>query len=168
MNSCFWISGNCTNISHVWLMQDLKEGVEREGWRKTGRDALLGWLYSDCRAEKHCNCRRTPPQGPQQSPPQRLKLAISCTAYRIQNPSEPQNTPQNTPPIPSQNQKTTNLRKIYENSRFLYFFSFFRLRFGSGRRLGVYFGVYFGDQRGFVFCTGRRRSQNEADILQCI
>ena len=23
----------------------------------------------------------------------------------------------------------------------------------------MYFGVYFGDQRGFVFCTGRRRSQ---------
>ena len=23
----------------------------------------------------------------------------------------------------------------------------------------MYFGVYFGDQRGFVFCMGRRRSQ---------
>ena len=23
----------------------------------------------------------------------------------------------------------------------------------------MYFGVYFGDQRGFVFCTGCRRSQ---------
>ena len=23
----------------------------------------------------------------------------------------------------------------------------------------MYFGVHFGDQRGFVFCTGRRRSQ---------
>ena len=29
----------------------------------------------------------------------------------------------------------------------------------------MYFGVYFGAQRGFVFCKGPRRSQNKASNL---
>ena len=38
----------------------------------------------------------------------------------------------------------------------------------------MYFGVYFWDQRGFAFCTGRRRSQAEGinpespDFLFCL
>ena len=30
----------------------------------------------------------------------------------------------------------------------------------------MYFGVYFGDLRGFVFCTGRRRSQIKVDSVR--
>ena len=48
--------------------------------------------------------------------------------------------------------------KKHENPRFSFFFlRFFRI----GRGFGAYFGAHFGDQRGFVFCMGRRRSQNK-------
>ena len=86
-------------------------------------------------------------------------FAISCVPCRIQNPSDPQNTPQNTSRILSRNQ----IRKKYENYTetpdFRIFFIIFSY-FGFGRGFEMYFGVYFGDQRGFVFCTGRRRSQH--------
>ena len=88
----------------------------------------------------------------------RLKLRVRAP-YTIQNPSEVQNTPQNTPRILSRNQNTKKIRKIYENRGFRNFFVFF-LYFGFGRGFGVYFGVYFGLQRGFVFCRGRRNSQD--------
>ena len=38
-------------------------------------------------------------------------VAISCAPYRIQNPSDPQSTPQNTPRILSRNRNTKKLRK---------------------------------------------------------
>ena len=91
-------------------------------------------------------------------------LAISCAPCKIQNPSEPQNTPQNTPRILSRNQNTKNT-KIYKNRGFSYifriFFVFFFRILVSGEDSGCILGCIldFGDQRGFIFCTGGRRSQ---------
>ena len=71
----------------------------------------------------------------------------------------PQNTPQNTLRITSRNQNT---KKTYQKHTkiggFRNFFVFFRY-FGFGRGFGCILGVYFGAQRGFVSCRGRRGSQ---------
>ena len=81
-------------------------------------------------------------------------VAISCAHYRIRSPSEPQNTPQNTLRITSRNQNTEKPEKMTKTPDFRLFSVFF-LHFG----FGVYFGMHFGTQRGFVSCRGRRRSQ---------
>ena len=84
------------------------------------------------------------------------KLAIIRPPYKIQNPSEPQNTPRNTPEIPLQNRNTEKYEKIRKSPNFgdfRIFFLFF-LYFGFGGGFRVYFGVYFGVRRGFVFCMG--------------
>ena len=76
-----------------------------------------------------------------------------------------------TPPIPKirpkihlesrpETKNTKKIRKISEYRGFSYFFFVIFSYFGFGTGFRVYFGVYFGDRRGFVFCTGRRRSQS--------
>ena len=70
-------------------------------------------------------------------------IASSCAPYRIQNPSESQNTPRNTPRILSRNQNTEKIRKNYENPRFLYIFRIFSVFwFREGVR-GVFRGVFW-------------------------
>ena len=56
--------------------------------------------------------RATKPLSPKG--PFRTKIAIIRAPYKIQNPSEPQNTPRNTPQIPLQNRNTEKIRKKYE------------------------------------------------------
>ena len=85
-------------------------------------------------------------------------VAIFCAPYRIQNPSDPQHTPQNTPRTLSRNQNTKKYKKYAKIGGFRIFFVFFRTLV-SGEDSGCILGGIFGDQRGFVFCTGRRRSQ---------
>ena len=43
------------------------------------------------------------------------RFAIIRYPYKIQNPSEPQNTPRNTPQIPLKNRNTQKIRKTCEN-----------------------------------------------------
>ena len=52
-------------------------------------------------------------------------FAIIRPPYKIQNPSEPQNTPRNTPQIPFQNRNTEKIRKIDENHPISYLFRIF-------------------------------------------
>ena len=86
-------------------------------------------------------------------------IAISCAPYRIQNPSDPQNTPQNTPRILSRNQNTKKLRKIYENPRFLYIFRNFFVFWFRERIRGVFWGVFWGSE-GFCILYGAQEIAN--------
>ena len=67
-----------------------------------------------------------------------FSVAISCAPYKIQNLSGPQNTPQSTPRIPSQNQSTEKIQKIYEYRGFsFFFFSVFWFREGIWGAFGA-------------------------------
>ena len=94
-------------------------------------------------------------------------LASSCAPYKIQNPSEAQNTPQNTPRILSRNQNTEKIRKKYENPRFCTFFVFFSYLV-SGRGSGCILGCILA-LRGVLYSVGgartRKPGQAEADFL---
>ena len=76
---------------------------------------------------------------------------IMRSLHKIQNPSEPQNTPRNTPQIPLQNRKyrkiTKNIRKQGDFVYFLYFFCILVLEGDLGCISGGIFGcrgvVYF-------------------------
>ena len=83
-----------------------------------------------------------------------ITLASSCAPYRIQNPSERQMHPKIHPEPPPE----TKIRKMYKIGGFrifLFFFFFCILVLGEDSGCD-----YFGLQRGFVFCRGRRNSQS--------
>ena len=81
-------------------------------------------------------------------------VAIILPPYKIQNPSEPQNTPRNTPQIPFQNRNMEKIRKIYENHPISYIFRIFFLYFGFGRDLGCISGCILGFRGVLYFVWG--------------
>ena len=95
---------------------------------KEGRDALAVWvsdpaIYRSQQTPKRENAAhmstsyaQTPNAAGIQLTFRQRQEKSTCTPYRIQNPSEPQNAPQ----ILARNQDTKKLRKIYENPRFSY------------------------------------------------
>ena len=92
-------------------------------------------------------------------------FTISCAPYRIQNPSEPQNTPQNTPRILSRNhQNTRKLRKTYENRGFLHIFVIFGTLVSG---FGVYYGIlYRGHRRSQIWMWNQRRKKRTLPPLK--
>ena len=97
-----------------------------------------------------------------QSPEQDCRLFALWLTLRLQSPAPPTGyeaplNPKMHPKIHSESTPETKIQKItkiIQKSGGFVIFVFF-LYFGFGRGFGVYFGV----QRGFVFCRGRRRSQ---------
>ena len=83
----------------------------------------------------------------------RLRLRLYLPP-KIQSPSEPQNTPRNTPQIPVQNRNTEkyrkNIRKSPSFAHFLYLFSVSVLE-GS---LGCIRGVFWGSEGFCIFVWG--------------
>ena len=82
------------------------------------------------------------------------RLASSCAPYKIQNPSERQNTPQNTPRILSRNQNTEKIRKNYENPQFSYFFRILVSGEDSGCILGCLLAL-----GGVLYSVGGARTR---------
>ena len=83
------------------------------------------------------------------------KVVIIRPPYKIQNPSKPQNAPQNTPQIPFQNRNTEKIRKIYENHPISYIFRIFSaFRFWKGI-WGVFRGVFWGSEGVCILYGGR-------------
>ena len=83
--------------------------------------------------------------------------AIICPPYKIQNPSEPHNTPRNAPQIPFHNQTTEKMRKIYEIGRFwciLVFLFFFSCILVLERDLGCISGHILGFRGVLCFIWG--------------
>ena len=95
-------------------------------------------------------------------------LAIIRTPYKIQNPSEPQSTPRNTPQIPLQNRNAEKIRKIYENHPISYFFRIFAVfrfwRWIWGVFRDVFRGVFWGSE-GFCILHGVRMIASFAFFL---
>ena len=82
---------------------------------------------------------------------------------QIQNPSEPQNTPRNTPQIPFQNRKTEKIRKTYESHPISYIFRNFSVfPFWKGI-WSVFQGVFWGSE-GFCILYGGRTIANKTSI----
>ena len=107
-------------------------------------------------------------ENPCQRHPQQAEICVKLSDLLrpVQN-TKPLGSPKYTPkcapnrfpkPKYEKNTKTPDL------CRFFVFFSYF----GFGRGFGVYFGVCFGDQRGFVFCMGRRRSQVKVPVFRTV
>ena len=83
-----------------------------------------------------------------------ILVTIIRAPYKIQNPSEPQNTPRDTPQIPLQNRNAEKIRKKYENHPISYFSIFFVFRFSKGDS-GCILG--FGGVLYFVWGTYDRK-----------
>ena len=86
------------------------------------------------------------------------RVASSCAPYKIQNPSEAQNTPQNTPRILSPNQNTEKHEKITKTPDFCVFFVFFFVffsYFGFGCILGCILAL-----REVLYSVGGARTRN--------
>ena len=84
-------------------------------------------------------------------------IAISCAPYRIQNPSGPQIHPKTHPESPPETKLRKKKAKKYENR--IFSVPFFRILV-SGGESGCVLGCVLRIRGGFVFCTGRRRSQH--------
>ena len=89
-------------------------------------------------------CGRLAETSPKVFPPLNWDHAVP-----IQN-TKPFESRKYAPKYTSEPKIQTEIRKEYENHPFSYFFRISVCIFGSE----VYFGAYFRDSKGFVFCTG--------------
>ena len=82
-------------------------------------------------------------------------LAIICSPFKIQNPSEPQNTHRSTPQILLQNRIQKKYEKYTKITQFRVFFVFFSVFRFWRRTWGVFRGVLWGLE-GFCILYGGR------------
>ena len=100
---------------------------------------------------------------PRQTKPKK-ELPIIRPPYKIQNPSEPQSTPRNTPQILLQNQNTEKSEKYMKNiPSFVYFLYFFYILVLE-EDLGVFQGVFWGSEGFCILYGGRMIATKERSV----